>query len=295
MLTNDPADPPKDNPPSDPPKDNPPADPPKDTPPSNDPPAAAASWDKIRESLPEDLRNDKSLEVVKDVEGLVKSYIHAQKSVGKEKVALPDPKYATEDDWKEVFKKIGNPESLEDYKLNVEGENAIPEEVMEDLKKTAHSQGILPWQFEKVLSVLNQKGSEMSEKAQAEAQTKYQERVASLKKEWGNAYDAQVRRANIAFKEFLGSDEERNQFIEEGLGAHPLVVKVLANASKLLTEDQFRGHGDGELGHITPNEALEKAREIQGDSNHPYRNPSHPNHKAAKKEVADLYKIAFPE
>ena len=63
----------------------------------------------------------------------------------------------------------------------------------------------------------------------------------------------------------------------------------------MLNEDVFIGQGQGALGGLTPAAALEKARTIQGDMKHPYRDTTHPNHQAAKKEVANLYAIAFPE
>jgi len=69
----------------------------------------------------------------------------------------------------------------------------------------------------------------------------------------------------------------------------------LANASKLFKEDTFIGHGEGKLGGMTPAEALAKATDIQGNNAHPYRDTMHPGHKAAQKEVQDLYKIAYPE
>lgn len=286
-----PSDPPK----NDPPPSDPPSDPPKNDPPKSDPPPSdGLTWDQIKQAIPEELRNDKSLEPITSVEGLVKSYIHGQKAIGKDKISLPD-KHATEEDWQEVFKKMGNPESLDEYKYSLEGDSALSEDVMDKVKEAAHKAGVLPWQFEKVVNVLNKEGLAQTEAQQTEAQNRYQAEVEKLQKEWGKNYDTMVRRANAAFKEFMPDKAEREAFIESGLGGDPRVVKILAQASKLLNEDVFIGQGDGHLGGVTPDEALAKARDIQGDPNHPYRNPSHPNHKSAKEEVAALYKIAFPE
>ena len=54
----------------------------------------ATDW---KESLSEELRSDKSLENIKDIEGLAKSYVHAQKLVGADKIPVPN-KFATEKD-----------------------------------------------------------------------------------------------------------------------------------------------------------------------------------------------------
>lgn len=271
-----------------------PAPKPEPTPTPEPPPLAAVTWDQIKASLPEELRAEKSLEVITSPEALVKSYVHAQKSMGKDKLVIPD-KHATPDDWKQVYSKLGNPEKLEDYKINLEGDNAINEEVMNKVKAAAHEAGVLPHQFEKIVNVFNATGTELSTSQQAAAEAQYTEQVEALKKEWGEQYDTQLRKANIAFKEFMPEQEQREAFIKSGMGGDPRIVRILANAAKLLSEDVFLGHGDGKLGGMTPQDALLKAKDIQGNPDHAYRNPAHPNHKAAKEEVANLYKIAYPE
>ncbi|GAI81011.1 unnamed protein product, partial [marine sediment metagenome] len=186
-------------------------------------------------------------------------------------------------------------EKIEDYKLSLEGDQAINEDVMEKVKIAAHAAGVLPWQFERIVNEFNKTGGEMSAAQKLQAETSFTEQVDGLKKEWGEQYDTQLRKANIAFKEFMPDQAEREAFLKTGMGSDPQVVKILANAAKLLSEDVFLGHGDGKLGGLTPQEALSKAREIQGSKDHAYRNPGHPNHKAAKEEVQNLYKIAYPE
>ena len=66
---------------------------------------AQVDW---RESLPEDLKSDPSLLTVKDVPGLAKSYIHAQKMIGADKLAIPG-KNASEEEWSAVYEKLGKP------------------------------------------------------------------------------------------------------------------------------------------------------------------------------------------
>jgi hypothetical protein len=257
-------------------------------------PPAALSWDQIKQAIPEALRGDKALEPITSLEGLTKSFIHAQKAIGKDKVTVPD-KHATPEDWQALFSKLGNPEKIDDYAINLEGDMAMNEEMLNKVKMAAHEAGVLPWQFEKIVNTFNKEGIELQNSTSAADEANYNKMVEGLKDEWGDAYDTKIRAANVAFKEFMPNQEEREAFIEAGLGSDPRVVKLLANASKLLKEDVFVGHGDGVNGKMTPSEALEKARAIQGDDSHPYRNPAHPNHKSAKDEVASLYKVAFPD
>ena len=72
------------------------------------------SW---RDSLSDDIKGDASLENINDINSLAKGYVHAQRMVGADKIALPG-KYATEDDWQQVYTKLGRPDSPENYELN---------------------------------------------------------------------------------------------------------------------------------------------------------------------------------
>lgn len=251
-------------------------------------------WGKIKETLPGELRDDPNLGTITNVEGLVKSYIHAQKHIGANKLVIPD-KHATPDDWKEVFKKLGNPEKLTDYKMNLGKDVELDEEIVTKLTKVAHEKGILPWQLEEVLKNFVEIGDKMHSDSTDKVMAQKQKEVDALKKEWGQHFDVEVRRANAAFKFLIPDPTERQQIIDLEIGTNPVMLKMLAKVSKLMKEDDFLGQGNAEFSGYTKEAALQRAKDIQGDATHPYRNASHPNHKFAKDEVANLYKIAFPE
>ena len=63
-------------------------------------------------SLSDEIRNEKSLENISDIESLAKSFVHAQKLVGADKIPVPN-KFATEDDWNKVYEKLGRPKSAD--------------------------------------------------------------------------------------------------------------------------------------------------------------------------------------
>ena len=98
-------------------------------------------------------RADPSLKAITSLEGLTKSYIHAQKAMGKDKISVPD-KHATPDDWQGIFTKLGNPEKLEDYKMDLP-DAAIDDALLNKVKIAAHAKGILPWQLEAVIKEFN--------------------------------------------------------------------------------------------------------------------------------------------
>ena len=80
--------------------------------PKTETPQATQETTDWKSGLSEDIRADKSLENIKDISGLAKSYIHAQKMVGADKIPVPN-KYATEDDWNAVYEKLGRPKSAD--------------------------------------------------------------------------------------------------------------------------------------------------------------------------------------
>lgn len=278
-----------------PPAGNPP--PAGNTPPPAAAPAGNDEWAKMLGTLPDELKSDSSLSTIKDFQGLVKSYVSAQKMVGG-KINLPDPKHATEADYIAVLKKMGVPEKLEEYNFKLpEGAKAeeLNPEIMNKLKAAAHASGVLPWQFEKIFGAYYEQVSGITSQQEKEWEAEMKQNVDSLKKEWGQGFDTMVKKANVALKELVPNEGDRVKLIEDGLGGHPVIMKILANAAKYFKEDVFIGQGAGEFSGMTPEQALQKARDIQGNMDHPYRKPTHPNHKAAKEEVANLYKIAFPE
>ena len=174
-------------------------------------------------------------------------------------------------------------------------EDKLDPNVMGKLKAAAVKAGVLPWQLEGIFGAYYSAIDEQVKLNDTESRQSAEQDTASLKTEFGQGFDVQIRKANAAFKELVPNVADRERLVKEGLGNHPVVVKMLLNAAKFMKEDVFLGQGAGEFSGFTPDSALARARSIQGDSAHPYRNPIHPSHAAAKKEVGDLYKIAFPE
>ena len=72
---------------------------------------AEANW---KDALPEDVKQDPSMQAIQTVDNLAKSYVNAQKMIGADKIIVPN-KYAEENEWKDVFTKLGLPESPDKY------------------------------------------------------------------------------------------------------------------------------------------------------------------------------------
>jgi hypothetical protein len=257
------------------------------------PSALPVDWGSLKEALPEDLRGDSTLQSITSLEGLVKSYVHAQRSLGKDKIAVPD-KHATDEDWNQLYRKLGVPEKAEDYTLNLEGAE-LSEEFAAKFRDQAHRTGVLPKQAEALAKWYSDFAREAAEAELAEEKQYLNDNVDKLKREWGDAYKDNVTKSRIALKHLIPDDAERQEIMDLGVGKSAAFIKLLNKAAGFFSEDVFVGQGAGQFTSLTPEAALDKARSIQGDMNHPYRNREHPNHEAAKKEVADLYRIAFPD
>ena len=71
--------------------------------------AVVTDW---KQELPDDLRDHPSIANMQDVTSLAKSMVHAQSLVGADKIAVPG-KWADEQDWNQVYDKLGSPGSAE--------------------------------------------------------------------------------------------------------------------------------------------------------------------------------------
>ena len=96
----------------------------------------------FKDLIPDNFKEEKSLENFNNMEDFVKSYLHAQKMVGADKIPVPN-KHSTDEDWNEVFKRLGAPGSPDDYKYDFKDQELNQGQVSE-FNKTAHKLGLLP-------------------------------------------------------------------------------------------------------------------------------------------------------
>lgn len=249
-------------------------------------PPAGFQWpSNWKEALPPEIREEGALKVIHDIPNLAKSYVNAQKMVGAEKISIPS-KHATEDDWKQVFQKLGVPEKVEEYKFEVPKDAPFDEKFIKDFQAVAHKTGILPKQAEGLVKWFAE--ASKAEVANFEAQSKanLEKEVAGLRQEWGAAYDAKIAKAQAAVMEF-GGKELVDVLNKTGLGNSAVMIKAFAKASGLMSEDRLGKDALG--GGHTPAEADAKIQAIFGDRSHPYHMKDHPGHRAAVEEMSQLF------
>lgn len=246
--------------------------------------------DNWKLGLPAELQEDSSLKIIHDIPGLAKSYINAQKLIGVDKIPVPG-KHATEEDWKNVYHKLGLPKDQKDYKIDVAADSGLAADFITTLSEAAYSSGVLPQAASKLAGILAEKNKTAIADMQKAANAQYEESVNSLKKEWGAGFDVELAKANAALKQFA-SPEEITQLTNAGITQNTTLIKLFNKLSKTLGEDVISSAAAGTSGAMTPASAQAEINSIMGDTNHPYYNGSHPNHSAAVAEVQKLFSMA---
>ena len=213
--------------------------------------------------LPEELRGEAAFKDIKDLGGLAKSYLHAQRMVGMDKVAIPGQD-ATPDDWNNFYARLGRPEAPDKYEFpsyepKTEGFSIDPE-MQSQFAKTAHELGLSKTQAAKLYDWYAQSSDGIAQQALENDMRFQQEAKTQLTKEWGNAYDQNVNFARAAAKEY-GGEELINVLEETRLGDHPVILKALAKIGRALAEDPMHTSQSGQNFEMAPAEAQAKIAE----------------------------------
>jgi hypothetical protein len=239
----------------------------------------------FRDSIPEQYREEKSLENINSMEDLLKGYVHAQKLVGTNKIPVPN-KHSTDEDWNEVFKRLGAPSNPEDYKYNLKDVELDQNQVSE-FNKTAHQLGLLPKQAEGLIKFYNEMNGNIAaneEELAAQAQLNTE---TELKKEYGPQFAKRLDQAKKLAVSTLGQDFLEKTYLKDGsrLGDNLSVIKAFSNLADKLSEDEII-KGDG-TGYMTAKE-IEKEIDDLTQEGSPYWNKTHPNHQKNIQEVLKL-------
>jgi hypothetical protein len=248
--------------------------------------AAPAASVGFFDSLPEDLRAEPSLRNFTDPVSLAKSYVHAQRMIGADKIPLPG-KSATDDEWRQVYKRLGAPDSAKGYDFKV-GADVMRDTEIEAFRTAAFEAGLNSKQAGRIAQFLEgtvtQSRAAMEEGADAVRYAGEQE----LRQEWGQAFDQQVQLAHKAAVTFLGNTDLLDSVeLADGrlLGDHPAIVKMFANLAKEIGEDNLLGDASELV--MTPAEAQNKISEMTRQGT-PYWDKFHPEHRAYVDEALRL-------
>jgi len=246
----------------------------------------------FKDLIPESFKEEKSLSNFNNMEDFVKSYLHAQKLIGTDKISIPN-KHATEEDWNEVYKKLGAPEKPEDYKYNIKDQDLDQAQVSE-FNKTAHKLGLLPKQAEGLIKFYNEFNNNIAESQEDQAAQSQLVTETELKKEFGPQFAKRLDQAKRLAVNSLGSEFLENTFLKDGsrLGDNLSVIKAFSNLADKLSEDEIvKGEGSS---YLTANEIEKEINELTQEGS-AYWSKTHPNHSKSVQEVFKLREMLNSE
>lgn len=253
----------------------------------------------FKAGLPEDIRNDPSLGPIKDIPNLAKSFINAQKMVGRDKIALPGDD-ATEDEWSEVFKRLGRPDAADGYNLvkptDLPEGFPFQEALVKGFSEVAHKEGLTSkqatalykWYLESEVDAFN--GIDQDQNAAAEkAETE-------LRKKLGSGYEERMEAANMLLDRFA-PDGLIEEIKTHGMANSALLSEMLISIAGQFSEDTLKGMGGPRFQTLTPESAKEEIKRLKMDKEFmdAYQNPKNPGHQAAMEKYQALYQAAYPQ
>jgi len=241
------------------------------------------------ESLPEGVRGEKSLESIRDFPSAIKSLVNAQKMVGAEKIALPG-KYATDEDWNNVYAKLGRPEKPDAYTFK-KPDNFPPvfdyiEGMEKGYKEVAHKLGLSNKQAENLYGwYMDFTLGEAKNLANGEKKT-MEEAIVSLGPDKDKIFD----KSNKIIDTVL-SNKEVNEALKEHLDNHsagPAIRTILAAMFDRTMEDKTRDLGTGGGGYMDPKQELNAIMAQTKDPKSAFMDAAHPQHKDMMEKVKKL-------
>ena len=247
-------------------------------------PTVAKSW---KEAIPEELRNDPNISKFTELEALAKSYVNATRMIGQDKVAVPNNN-STEDQWNEVYDKLGRPESADKYQLDVKSDIVpLDEGAIKQFAENAHQLGLNNKQAQGILEFYKNSMESSAQQSKIDNETAQANAEQELRKEWGSNYENNIKKAGSIAKANM-NPEVLDMELKDGtrLGDHPAIIKGFANIANLMSEDKLVSTESENVSQGTDYEA--EISKIVNDRDGPYWNKSHPDHDKVVQQVFTL-------
>ena len=247
-------------------------------------PTVAKSW---KETISEEFRNDPNISKFTEIDALAKSYINATRMIGQDKVAVPNEN-STDDQWNEVYSKLGRPESADKYKLEVQSETApLDDSAIKQFAENAHQLGLNNKQAQGILEFYKNSMEGSVQQARINTETAQANAEQELRKEWGRSYDENIKKAGAIAKANM-SEDILNMELKDGtrIGDHPSVIKGFASIANLMSEDKLVSTESENVDRGTDYEA--EISKLVNDRDGPYWNKAHPDHDKVVQQVFTL-------
>ena len=247
-------------------------------------PAPQSTW---KDSISEEFRSDPSIEKFTEIDALAKSYINATKMIGQDKIVIPNNN-STDDQWSEVYSKLGRPESADKYTLDVNSEVVnLDEGAIKSFTENAHQLGLNNKQAQGILEFYKNNMEGTAQQSRIDTETAQTQSEQQLRQEWGRDFEGKVKQAGALAKANI-DPEVLDMTLSNGtrLGDHPDIIKGFAKIAGMMSEDKILST---ESENVNTSKDIEsEIAALSGDRNGPYWNKQHPDHDKAVQQVYTL-------
>jgi hypothetical protein len=254
-----------------------------------DTPAPQVSW---KNTISEQFRNDPSIEKFTEIDALAKSYINATKMIGQDKLVIPNNN-STDDQWNEVYSKLGRPESADKYELDAKSETVPMEEsAIKSFAEQSHKLGLNNKQAQGILEFYKNNMEGTAQQSKIDTETAQVQSEQQLRQEWGRDFEGKVKQAGALAKANIDPDVLDMQ-LQNGirLGDHPEIIKGFAKIASMMSEDKILGT---ESENVNTTKDLEsEIAAIMNNRDGPYYNNNHPDHDKMVQQVYTLREMAL--
>ena len=247
-------------------------------------PTVAKSW---KEAISEEFREDPNIAKFTELDALAKSYINATRMIGQDKVAIPNEN-STDDQWQEVYGKLGRPESPDKYQLEANSDVVpLDEGAIKQFAENAHQLGLNNKQAQGILEFYKNSMEGSAQQNQIDMETAQANAEQELRKEWGRAYEDNIKKAGAVAKANMDANILDMQ-LKDGtrLGDHPSIIKGFANIANLMSEDKLVSTESENVSQGIDYDA--EISKIVNDRDGPYWNKAHPDHDKIVQKVFNL-------
>jgi hypothetical protein len=220
----------------------------------------------------------------------LRGHFNAEKLIGLDRagrtVALPKDG-APAEEWAAVYKKLGMPETANDYKLPAELSN---DPVAKAFAENMHAEGMTQKQFDKAMEFVAAQSEQIQSQQEQEYQVKAEQAVQSLRQEWGQEFELRAETSKRAVRE-LGISQENAMAIEKALGVD-VAAKLFFEIGKNIMEPNAEGiTGGGSQFGMSKSEAVGRINTLMSDKD--FGNRLSRGDAQAKAEWDKLNKIAY--
>lgn len=220
----------------------------------------------------------------------LRGHFNAEKLIGLDRagrtVALPKDD-APAEEWASVYKKLGMPETANDYKLPPELSN---DPVAKAFAENMHAQGMTQKQFDAAMQFVASQSEQIQAQQEQEYQVKAEQAVQGLRQEWGQEFELRAETSKRAVRE-LGISQENAIAIEKAIGVD-VAAKLFFEIGKNIMEPSAEGiTGGGSQFGMSKAEAQGRINTLTSDKDFGKRLSS--GDAQARAEWDKLHKIAY--